>query len=40
VGPEPAAVPEPGRSRIYFRGKTPNGFYWKTFDIFTGQLTQ
>jgi hypothetical protein len=27
-------------SRIYFRGKTPNGFYWKTFDIFTGQLPQ
>jgi hypothetical protein len=27
-------------SRIYFRAKTPNGFYWKTFDIFTGQLAQ
>ncbi|MET0593418.1 MAG: hypothetical protein ABW133_12005, partial [Polyangiaceae bacterium] len=27
-------------SRIYFRAKTPNGFYWKTFDIFTGQLPQ
>jgi cytochrome c553 len=27
-------------SRIYFRAKTPHGFYWKTFDIFTGQLPQ
>ncbi len=27
-------------SRIYFRAKTPNGFYWKTFDIFSGQLPQ
>jgi hypothetical protein len=27
-------------SRIYFRGKTPSGFFWKTFDIFTGQLAQ
>jgi hypothetical protein len=23
-------------SRMMWRAKTPNGYYWKTFDIFTG----
>ena len=22
-------------SRFYYRAQTPNGYYWKTFDIFT-----
>ena len=25
-------------SRTYFRAKQPNGYYWKTWDVFTGQL--
>jgi hypothetical protein len=27
-------------SRLYFRARTPNGYFWKTSDIFTGQLPQ
>ena len=27
-------------SRLYYRAKAKNGFYWKTFDIFTGQVPQ
>ena len=27
-------------SRLYFRAKATNGYFWKTFDIFTGQVAQ